>query len=61
MRKVIVFLLAVPLWAQDPLSLREAVRLSLRENKAIAGTTAGVWASEARITQARGGMLPKIK
>jgi outer membrane protein len=60
MRKTIVFLLAVPLWAQDPLSLREAVRLGLRENKAIAGTAAGVRAADARITQARGGMLPKI-
>ena len=60
MRTTLVFLLAVPLWAQDPLSLREAVRLALRENKAIAGTTAGVRASEARIAQARGGMLPKV-
>jgi outer membrane protein TolC len=60
MRTSLVFLLAVPLWAQDSLSLREAVRISLRENKAIAGTTAGARASEARITQARGGMLPKI-
>src|ERR1035437_8741442 len=60
MRTSLLFLLAVPLWAQDPLSLREAVRLSLRENKAIASTVAGVRASEARITQARGGMLPKV-
>src|ERR1035441_9684013 len=60
MRTTLVFLLAVPLWAQDALSLREAVRLAIRENKAIAGTTAGAKASEARITQARGGMLPKI-
>ena len=48
MRTSLVFLLAVPLWAQDPLSLRDAVRISLRENKAIAGTTAGARASEAR-------------
>jgi outer membrane protein TolC len=60
MRTSLVFLLAVPLWAQDSLSLREAVRISLQENKAIAGTTAGARASEARIAQARGGMLPKI-
>ena len=50
----------MPLWAQDPLSLRDAVRLAIRENKAIAGTTAGARASEARITQARAGMLPKV-
>ena len=60
MRTSLVFLLAVPLWAQDPLSLRDAVRLAIRENKAIAGTAAGAQASDARITQARGGMLPKI-
>src|ERR1035437_3824755 len=60
MRTTLVFLLAVPLWAQDPLSLREAVRLAIRENKASAGTTAGARASESRIAQARGGMLPKI-
>lgn len=60
MRTSLAFLLAVPLWAQDPLSLRDAVRLSLRENQAIAGATAAVGASEARITQARGGMLPKV-
>src|ERR1039458_3667915 len=60
MRTSLVFLLAVPLWAQDPLSLRDAVRISLRENKAIAGTTVVAGASEARITQARGAMLPKI-
>src|SRR5664279_1631444 len=60
MRTSLVFLLAVPLWAQDSLSLRDAVRISLRENKAVTGTTAGARASETRITQARGGMLPKI-
>ena len=60
MRTSLVFLLAVPLWAQDALPLREAIRLSLRENKAIAGTNAGLLAAETRITQARGGMLPRI-
>ena len=60
MRKTLVFLLAVPLWAQDPLSLREAVRVALRENKAIAATTAGERASEARIAEAHGGLLPKV-
>lgn len=59
-RITLVFLLAVPLWAQNELSLRDAVRLAIRENKAIAGTSAGVRASEARIAQARGGMLPKV-
>ena len=60
MRTTLVFLLAVPLWAQDALSLREAVRLAIRENASVAGTTAGARASETRITQAHAGMLPKI-
>jgi outer membrane protein TolC len=60
MRSILLFFLAVPLWAQDPLPLKEAVRFALRENKAIAGTAAGAQAAEARIAQARGGMLPKV-
>jgi outer membrane protein TolC len=59
-RTTLAFLLAIPLWAQDPLSLREAVRLSLRENAGVAGAAAGARASEARIAQARGGKLPRI-
>jgi outer membrane protein TolC len=60
MRKIMLFLLAVPLWAQCPLSLREAVRLALRENKAMAGAAEGLRASESRMAQARGGMRPKV-
>jgi outer membrane protein TolC len=60
MRNTIVFLLAIPIFAQDPLSLRDAIRLSLRENKAIAGATAAMGASGDRITQARGGTLPRV-
>jgi outer membrane protein TolC len=46
--------------AQDPLSLREAARLALRENKAISATNAGMRASAARIDEARAGKLPKL-
>jgi outer membrane protein TolC len=60
MRTSLVFLLAAPLWAQDSLSLRRAVQLAIRENKGVAGAAAGARASEARIAQARAGMLPKI-
>lgn len=56
----LVCLFSASLWAQDSLSLRDAVRLSLRENKAIAATAAGSRASESRISQARGGKLPKV-
>src|ERR1035441_4591825 len=60
MRKSLLLALAGPLLAQDPLSLREAVRLALRENKAIAATNAGMRASAARIDEARAGRLPKV-
>jgi outer membrane protein TolC len=48
------------MWAQDALSLKEAVRLALRENQAVAGANAGVRAAEARVDQARGGALPRV-
>jgi len=60
MRQLLSYLVAAPLFAQDPLSLRDAVKLALRENKALAATGAAIKASDARIDQARGGMLPKL-
>ena len=60
MRKSILFILSVPLLAQDSLSLRDAVQLALRENKAIAAVNAGAGASAARIDEARSGRLPKL-
>ena len=61
MRTTLAFLFALPLWAQDPLSLRDAVRLAIRENKAIAGHfrgSAGFTDAESR--KRDGGMLPKV-
>ena len=60
MRKSLLLVLAVPLLAQDTLSLREAVRLALRENKGIVATNAGMQASAAHIDEARAGRLPKL-
>ena len=60
MRKSLVLLLAAPLFAQDSLSLRDAVRLALRENKAVAASAAGIRASAARVEEARAGRLPKL-
>ena len=60
MRASLLFLLALPLSAQAPLSLPDAVRLALRENAGLAGSAEGARASAARIAQARAGMLPKI-
>ena len=60
MRWIFLFLVSGPIWAQAGLSLREAVQISLRQNKALAAAAAGLLASESRILQARAGALPKI-
>ena len=60
MKNWLFLVLVGPLLAQDPLSLREAVRLALKENKAIAATDAGIRASGARVEEARAGTLPKV-
>jgi outer membrane protein TolC len=60
MRKSFLWLLSAPLLAQDSLSLREAVQLAVRENKALAGANAATRAATARIDQARSGWLPKL-
>lgn len=60
MRKSLFFLATAPLWAQDPLSLREAVRLALRENRSVAAASESSQAAAARVDQARGGKLPKL-
>src|ERR1039457_2606044 len=60
MRKTLFLLFSGYLWAQDPLSLHDAVRLAIHENKAIAATAAGAQASQARVTEARSGWLPKV-
>lgn len=60
MKQLLSFLLVTPLMAQAPLSIRDAVRLALRENKALAATDAAMKASGSRIDQARSGMLPKL-
>jgi outer membrane protein len=60
MRTLPLLLLAIPLWGQDTLSLKDAVRLALRENKSLAAASAAGLAAEARTAQARSGMLPKV-
>jgi outer membrane protein TolC len=60
MRTFALSLIALPLIAQDPLSLREAVRQALRQNPSIAAASAATAASVSRITQARSGLLPKV-
>ena len=60
MKLLTALLIAAPLGAQDGLSLKDAVRLSLLENKALAATAAEIRATGARLTQARSGMLPRV-
>lgn len=60
MKQAILFILAVPVLAQEPLSLRGAVQLALRENKAVAAVSAAGRASASRIDEARSGRLPKL-
>src|SRR5215475_5807106 len=58
--KPILLVLVAPLFAQNPLSLRDAVKVALEENKTIAATNAAVRAAETRIVEARSGLLPKL-
>jgi outer membrane protein TolC len=60
MRQAILLAFTIPLFAQDSLSLREAVQSALRQNKAIAGANAATKASTARVEEARAGWLPKL-
>jgi outer membrane protein TolC len=55
-----LLLLAVPLWAQGPLSLRDAVRLALRENQSVEAAAAGLHAATAKTAEARAGRLPRV-
>ena len=62
MKKTLPILLwcSLPGWAQDPMSLKEAVHLALNQNKAIEASVAARKAAESRIAEARGGYLPKV-
>jgi outer membrane protein len=53
-------LLVVPSLAQDPLSIRDAVRLALQSNKSMVASAAARKASEARVSQAQSGRLPRV-
>ncbi|HZT28420.1 MAG TPA: TolC family protein [Bryobacteraceae bacterium] len=55
-----MILLAAQVRAQDALSVRDAVRLAVEQNKSIQATVAGSKAAEAQIAAARGGYLPKL-
>jgi outer membrane protein len=63
MRKSLPFVLFAcgpALWAQDSLTVRDAVRLALGHNQAVAASGAALAASASRVDQAHGGWLPKL-
>jgi outer membrane protein TolC len=59
-RTLALFVLAVPLTAQEALTLRRAVDLALQSHPLVAAADAGEKEGEARIRQARSGYLPRI-
>jgi len=52
--------LAAPLWAQEPLSLSDAVRMAVQKHPAVEASAAKLRAADARIEQARSGRLPRV-
>src|SRR4051812_26378197 len=62
MRRASAFLvMAVPLAAQEALTLRQAVDLALRSNPLVAAAEAGEKEAEPRIHQARSAYLPRVQ
>jgi outer membrane protein len=59
-KRLVPLLLAAPIWAQEPLSLPDAVRLALAHNQTIAAASAGLGAAEAGVREARSGWLPRL-
>lgn len=57
---ILAGLLCLPAWGQDPMSLKDAVRLALDKNKSIQASGAADKAAENRVAEARGGLLPKV-
>lgn len=60
MRKVVLFLTSATLWPQEPLAVRDAVRLALQGNPAVMAASEMVKAAQTRVDQARGSRLPKL-
>ena len=62
MKKTLLMLAWWPFtgWAQDPMSLKDAVRVALDRNKAVEASAAARQAAESRVAEARSGGLPKV-
>ncbi|HKW98068.1 MAG TPA: TolC family protein [Bryobacteraceae bacterium] len=59
-RKIIYLGLVGPLFGQQPLSLRDAVRVALDHNQSLEAVSEGGRAAAARVKQANGGWLPRL-
>ena len=59
MKIPLLFLAAVAGYCQQPVSLRDAVKIALDQNKSIEAAGAATDAAKEKITQARAGYLPK--
>lgn len=57
---VLLMLCGLPVWAQDALSLKQAVRTALAKNSSIVAAGAAQQAAESRVQGARAGFLPKV-
>lgn len=57
---ILLFFVAVPAFAQEHLSLADAVRQALAQNPAIRATDAAAGEAAERVTQARAGYLPHV-
>src|ERR1039457_7677826 len=57
---IALFWWLLPGWAQDPMSLKDAVHLALTKNQSMGASAAAQKAAESRIVEARGGSLPKV-
>ncbi len=61
MQKILaVSILALPLWAEGPLTLQDAVKQALEKHPSVEAGRSAVKAAEVRITEARSGYLPRI-
>ncbi|HVP46390.1 MAG TPA: TolC family protein [Bryobacteraceae bacterium] len=60
LKELLYLWLLTPLYAQDVLSLRDAVRMALDHNKSIQAAAAGSQAAGERVNQAKSGRLPRL-
>jgi outer membrane protein TolC len=59
-RLLILIAMSLPVWAQAPLTLADAVRTALDKHPSLEAASARLKAAETRIQQAHGNYLPKV-